>query len=265
MNTGFIGCGNMAKAIIEGVLSKEISKAENIFVYDINESAVEALKSSCNINICSDEKDVVLNSDCLFLAVKPNNLNDVLQKINYTLEESETLLISIAAGKTIDFIRSSLTHDNRIVRVMPNINAKVSEAISAYCSNALVTETDKNNVDQLLGSIGEVLSLDESAFPLFGVLGGCAPAYTFMFIDALARAGVHNGMKKDVALHIAAQTVYGSAKMILESDAHPWDLIDQVCSPGGTTIEGVLSLQKDGLEASVHNAVKKSLDKDKKL
>ena len=99
----------------------------------------------------------------------------------------------------------------------------------------------------------------------FGVIGGCGPAFAYMFIDAMARAGVKNGMKKSDALKISAQTVLGSAKMILESDEHPWQLIDNVCSPGGTTIEGVTSLQADGFEAAVHNAVDKALDKDKKL
>ena len=148
---------------------------------------------------------------------------------------------------------------------MPNINAKVSEAISAYCFNDLVNDEDKNNVELLLNGIGKVLCLGESFFPLFGVIGGCGPAFAYMFIDAMARAGVKNGMKKSDALKISAQTVLGSAKMILESDEHPWQLIDNVCSPGGTTIEGVTSLQADGFEAAVHNAVDKALDKDKKL
>ena len=107
--------------------------------------------------------------------------------------------------------------------------------------------------------------LFRSSFSLFGVLAGCSPAFVYMFIDALARAGVKNGMKKDVALKIAAQSVLGSAKLISESDTHPFDLIDQVCSPGGTTIEGVTSLQADGFEAAIHNAVDKAIDKDSKL
>ena len=166
---------------------------------------------------------------------------------------------------SIEFIESNLKCKAKIVRVMPNINAKVGEAISAYCFNDSVTGEDKTNVESLLNGIGQVLCLDESYFPLFGVIGGCGPAFAYMFIDAMARAGVKNGMKKSDALKISAQTVLGSAKMILESDEHPWQLIDNVCSPGGTTIEGVTSLQADGFEAAVHNAVDKALDKDKKL
>ena len=106
---------------------------------------------------------------------------------------------------------------------------------------------------------------EESYFPLFGVIGGCGPAFAYMFIDAMARAGVQNGMKKDVALSVAAQTVLGSAKMILESTESPWDLTDKVCSPGGTTIDGVMSLQADGFESAVHNAINKAVEKDSKL
>ena len=117
----------------------------------------------------------------------------------------------------------------------------------------------------LLSCFGKCLHIEESQFSIYSAIGGCAPAFAYMFIDSLARAGVKNGMKKDEALKIAAQTVYGSAKMILENNQHPWKLIDNVCSPGGTTIEGVTSLQADGFENAVHNAVQKAFEKDKKL
>lgn len=263
MKVGFIGCGNMATAIINGITSNNAINGEDVYAFDIYAPATEKLKKSLNINACNCEKDVVSSSDIIFLAVKPNIQASVLNTIDG--EIGDKLLISIAAGKTIDFIESNLKCKAKIVRVMPNINAKVSEAISAYCFNELVNDEDKANVELLLNGIGKVLCLDESFFPLFGVIGGCGPAFAYMFIDAMARAGVKNGMKKSDALMISAQTVLGSAKMILESDEHPWQLIDNVCSPGGTTIEGVTSLQADGFEAAVHNAVDKALDKDKKL
>lgn len=263
MKVGFIGCGNMATAIINGITSNNVINGEDVYAFDIYAPATEKLKKNLNINVCNCEKNVVSSSDIIFLAVKPNIQASVLNTIDG--EIGDKLLISIAAGKTIDFIESNLKCKAKIVRVMPNINAKVSEAISAYCFNDLVNDEDKNNVELLLNGIGKVLCLDESFFPLFGVIGGCGPAFAYMFIDAMARAGVKNGMKKNDALMIAAQTVLGSAKMILESDEHPWQLIDNVCSPGGTTIEGVTSLQADGFESAIHNAVDKALDKDKKL
>ena len=265
MKIGFIGCGNMATAIIKGIVASNKIEAQNIFIFDVYSPACENAKKDFGVTILNSESEIAEKSDIIFLAVKPNVLSSVLETIDSSIKNTQPLLISIAAGKTLDFLAGCLTGDARIIRVMPNINAKVGEAISAYCYNDFVTADDKQNVEMLLDCIGKVMCLDENAFPLFGVLGGCAPAYAYMFIDALARAGVKNGMKKDDALKIAAQTVYGSAKMILESDEHPWKLIDNVCSPGGTTIEGVTSLQADGFENAVHNAVDKALDKDKKL
>ena len=265
MKIGFIGCGNMATAIIDGVINSKFEKAENVCVYDVSQVALDSAKEKYGVTSCQTEKDLVYSSDVIILAVKPNVISSVLNKIDNVIAEKKPLIVSIAAGKTISFIESNLTTSQRIIRVMPNINAKVAEAICAYCANSNCNECDKSFISSLLSKIGKSLELDESYFPLFGVLGGCAPAFAYMFIDSLARAGVKNGMKKDDALKIAAQTVYGSAKMILESDEHPWKLIDNVCSPGGTTIEGVTSLQADGFETAVCNAVDKSLEKDKKL
>ena len=265
MKIGFIGCGNMANAIIKGIVQNDSPEIEKLLAYDVYTPASEQLKNSYNALILSNEYEVAEKSDIVILAVKPNVIGSVLQKISKAVAQTQPLIISIAAGKTLEFLRTNLKAPARIVRVMPNINARVGEAISAYCCTESVTKKDKKNVEFLMSCVGKIMPLDENYFALFGVIGGCAPAYTYMFIDALARAAVKNGMKKSDALKIAAQTVYGSAKMIMESDEHPWQLIDSVCSPGGTTIEGVLSLQNDGFESAVHNAVQKALDKDKKL
>lgn len=265
MKIGFIGCGNMASAIIKGIISAETIDSKNILVFDTYAPACKKAKDNFGVTVLNSESSIAENADIVFLAVKPNVISTVSKKISDAVMEKQPLIVSIAAGKTLDFIEREIGIESRIIRVMPNINAKVGEAISAYCFNNSVGDKDKENIEMLLNCIGKVICLDESAFPLFGVLGGCAPAYAYMFIDALARAGVKNGMKKDDALKIAAQTVYGSAKMILESDEHPYRLIDNVCSPGGTTIEGVISLQADGFESAVHKAVDKALDKDKKL
>lgn len=264
MKIGFIGCGNMAKAIISGIKNNNLD-VEAINVFDLYAPAMEYAKNEYNAEICVDECDVVKNSDIVILAVKPNVLASVLKKINATVEDTNPLLISIAAGKTIEFIRSQLTHNAKIIRVMPNINAVVGEAICGYTANDMIDDNDKNITEEILSAIGKVIYLDESIFPLFGVLGGCSPAFVYMFIDSLARAGVKNGMKKETALMVAAQSVLGSAKMILEANEHPWELVDKVCSPGGTTIEGVTSLQNDGFETAIQNAVDKALEKDSKL
>lgn len=265
MSIGFIGCGNMASAIICGIIDNKAVKADEVNVFDVYAPATDSIKAKYNINVFDSEEEIVKNSDTVVLAVKPNILSSVLKKIDGALGNKDTLIISIAAGKSTEFIANELTHDNRIIRVMPNINAKVSEAICAYTANAKATDDDKKLTEKIFSAVGKIIYLEENYFPLFGVLGGCTPALAYMFIDELARAGVKHGMKKDIALKVAAQAVLGSAKMILESDDHPYDLIDKVCSPGGTTIEAVTSLQESRFNSAIHKAVDKAVEKDSKL
>lgn len=265
MKIGFIGAGNMASAILRGAVRSGAFAADDLCAFDLDSAKTAALQNELGISAAKDERDLIARSDAVVLAVKPNVFERLLPAISDDLQRKNPLLISIAAGKTIAFIQGLLNYDAAIVRVMPNINATVGAAMSAYCFNETVSERQKDLAQKLCASFGEVMCLPETSFPLFGVLAGCAPAYSYMFIDALARAGVKNGMAKADALKIAAQTVLGSAKQILESGAHPWELVDRVCSPGGTTIEGVASLQADGLDAAVTRAVDAALQKDRKL
>ena len=265
MKIGFIGAGNMASAIIKGAVFSGAFSASDILVSDMDKAKTAALETALGVTAAEDNEALVAASDVVVLAVKPNVFANLLPALSDKLQAKNPLIISIAAGKTIAFIASLLSYDASIVRVMPNINATVLEAMSAYCCNENVSDEQKALAEKLCGSFGKVMPLSEDFFPLFGVIAGCAPAFSYMFIDALARAGVKNGMAKQAALKIAAQTVYGSAKQILESDTHPWELIDRVCSPGGTTIEGVASLQEDGLDTAVTHAVEAALDKDKRI
>ena len=262
---GFIGTGNMASAIIKGVLKSGMLKGSEIAVYDIDGQKTKALADEYGLNIFESEGEIAAKCDKVVLSVKPNVFPSLLSKIDPVIKESNPLLISIAAGKTTEFIRSCLSYDAKIVRVMPNINAKVGGAVSAYCGNGNVAESDLAFVKELCESFGIAVSIEEKLFSTYSAIGGCSPAFAYMFIDALARAAVKNGMPKATALEVAAGAVLGSAKMILESDEHPWQLVDQVCSPGGTTIEGVASLQRDGFENAVMNSVQAAIDKDKRL
>lgn len=264
MSIGFIGCGNMASAIIKGIVASGAFDKISIYAFDLNTNATINAKNNYDIGVADSAKDIASNCDIIVLAVKPNVIMNVLDEIKSVVNKDK-LVVSIAAGKTINYIESGLDDGIRIIRVMPNINAMIGEAISAYTANKYATNDDKESVERILNSIGECIYLDEKQFALFGVLGGCSPAFAYMYIDELARAGVQNGMTKDIALKIAAQSVLGSAKMILESDEHPYELIDKVCSPGGTTIEGVVSLKADGFDKAINNAVNKSLEKDAKL
>lgn len=265
MKIGFIGAGNMASAIIGGVIGSGLIPPCDIYAYDILGEKLNSLAQKTKINPCVSEEEAINNCGAVVLAVKPNVFHELLPRLGKSFEKNGSLIISIAAGKNIDFIGGLLGYEAKIARIMPNINATVGEAISAYCVNGLVSEKETEFIDAFCRSFGRSISLPEDKFPIFGVLGGCAPAYAYMFIDSLARAGVKNGMSKQEALEIAAQTVLGSAKQILESGLHPWELIDRVCSPGGTTIEGITALQEKGFESAVQRAVDASFEKDKRL
>ncbi|MCR4926170.1 MAG: pyrroline-5-carboxylate reductase [Clostridiales bacterium] len=264
-NLCFVGAGNMANAIIKGVTASKVIPNENIFVFDIFQEKAEQTAKNYNINACSSADELIEKADIVILAIKPNVFPEFLPQNAEKLKNKNPLIISIAAGKTIDFISNLLGYNAHLVRVMPNVNAKVSAAMCAYCCNDNVSDAQKAEVEKIFNATGKIIPLEEKYFPVFGVIAGCAPAYAYMFIDSLARAAVKNGMNKKIALEIAAQTVLGSAKLILESDEHPWELVDQVCSPGGTTIEGVTSLQADGFEAAVTNAVDAAVEKDSRI
>ena len=265
MKTGFIGAGNMASAIIEGLISSACLAPGKIAVYDLDQKKTDALRERFGLAVCTSAQEIAESCDCVVLAVKPNALCAVLASIRDTVQTKQPLLLTIAAGKPLAFYRDCLGFDARLVRVMPNINAVVGAAVSAYCGNEQATEADLQFAEQFCASFGAATALPESLFPVFGVVGGCAPAFAYLFIDALARAAVQHGMPRAQALEVSAQTVLGSAKMILESGVHPQELIDRVCSPGGTTIEGIAALQKDGFEAAVADAVRAAVEKDSKL
>ncbi len=261
---GFIGCGNMATAIIGGAVSSKFLKGEEICVFDVDKSKAEFLNKEYGVNIISTVEQLAENCEFIVLAVKPQVFPVVLPQIKDCIKNS--VVVSIGAGKTLEYIGSFLNEKTAVIRVMPNINAKVGASMSAVCKNDSADENALTFVKGLCKSFGEVMELPESQFPLFGVSAGCSPAYAFMFIDSMAREAVKNGMKKDEALKICAQAVLGSAKMILEDkNNNPWALINSVCSPGGTTIEGVAKLQEEKFDTAVMDAVKASLDKDKKL
>lgn len=262
---GFIGCGNMASAIIKGLVSSEKYQSRDIAVFDIFREKAESFAKELSLTLMESEKEIASECDTVVLAVKPDVFPSLLEKIGTELKENDPLIISIAAGKTTEFISSLLPYAPRLIRIMPNINAKVQAAVSAYCGNERISAADKTFVQQFCDAFGRGIEIAEKNFSIYSAIGGCSPAFAFMFIDSLARAAVKNGMTKAQALEAAAQAVMGSAKLILESDEHPWKLVDAVCSPGGTTIEGVCTLQEMGFEAAVEKAVEASYNKDKKM
>ncbi len=261
MKIGFLGAGNMAGAIIKGIYTQP---EWQIAVYDKNPAQYPKL-TAYGVSEAASPEALVQGADVLVLAVKPNMLEVVLPPLAPALMMQQPLMISIAAGKSLDFLQSLLPYKPAMVRVMPNLNAMVGESMSAYCATEQVTETQKKTVEQLFACVGKILPLPEKDFPLFGILGGAAPAFCFLFMEALARAGVRQGMPKDLALQIVEQVLLGSAKALMESGEHPWSMIDRVCSPGGTTIEGIASLLDSGFESALHKAVEAGVNKDRKL
>ena len=262
---GCIGCGNMATAILNGVVKSQYVNGAEICVFDTCEEKANELKVSLGVEVLTSATEVAEKAQVVVLAVKPQVFPEVLPQIKDALSENNNALVSIGAGKTISYLCSFLESNTPVIRVMPNINAKVGASMSAVCKNDKVTYALLEFVKGLCQSFGDVIELPESQFSIFSVIAACSPAYTFMFIDSMARGAEKNGLKREDALKISAQAVLGSAKMMLESDDSPWALINSVCSPGGTTIEGVATLQNEEFDKAVMDAVQASYEKDKKM
>lgn len=264
MKIGFIGAGNMAGAIIRGMAAGGF-RGGDILVYDTDAAKLAALFEECGVRVCSSGEEAAAGSDALVLAVKPQVFPDVLPALATTLHRRRLLVISIAAGKTLASIEQMLGSGLPVVRVMPNIAAKVGEAMSAFCGNALVQDEHRSVVRLVFEAVGEVIELEEKLFSAYAAIAGCSPAFTLLYVDALAQAGVRYGIPKALSLKIAAQAVLGTTRLLQESGQHPRELADQVCSPGGTTIEGVCALQREGFEAAVLAAAEAAMEKDRKL
>lgn len=264
MKIGFIGAGNMASAIIRGLVGSGV-RGGDLLVYDVDTAKQVSLFEECGICMCGAADEVIHGSEAVVLAVKPQVFPTLLPQMASALQESSPLVISIAAGKTIASIEEWIGGEIPVVRVMPNINAKVSESMSAFCCNVFVTAEDRELVTRIFDAVGETVELAESQFSAYAALAGCSPAYSLLYMDAMAEAGVKYGIPKALSLKIVAQAVLGTARLLQESGEHPRVLVDQVCSPGGTTIEGVIALQKNGFENAVLEAVRASYEKDQSL
>ena len=261
---GFIGAGNMARPIIRNTAEKGVFEKKDIYVYDPNTEALNSFCASLGVNAV-EEGFVEKNCDVIMLCTKPQVFPSILPAIGKTVKERDPLIVSIAAGKTTEYIASLLGYDAKIARIFPNLNAEVCSAISAYTSNPRVSDEELALVGRICSSYGEAVNLTEDKFSVFGVLGGCAPAYSFMFIDALAKSGEKYGLDKDTAFKAAVQVVLGSAELLKSGIGEPGEMVKRVCSPGGTTIEGVNVLDSDGLYALVDKVFKASYDRDKQL
>ncbi|MBR1930939.1 MAG: pyrroline-5-carboxylate reductase [Lachnospiraceae bacterium] len=265
MKIGFIGLGNMATAIIGGMLQKGVTKAENVIGYDVSETARDNVKTKFNIKIANNNIEVAEQSDVLFLAVKPIYIEGVASEIKDNMRD-ETMIVSIAAGKTLDFLQKALGNRNRkIIRCMPNTPALVLEGCTGVCAAESVTKEELESVLVLLRSFGVASVVEERLMDAVVGVSGSSPAYVFLFIEAMADEAVAAGMPRAQAYEFAAQAVLGSAKLVLETGKHPGELKDMVCSPGGTTIQAVKVLEEKGFRAAIMDAMEACIETSKKL
>lgn len=267
MRIGFIGCGNMAKPIIRGLIRKGSICGEtlSVYVYDIMRDMLREFCAAAGAVAVDSYADVVENCDVVVLAVKPQVFPELLPELADGLKKHRPFIVSIAAGKTTEYIASFFDHNAAVGRIFPNLNAEVGQSVSAYCANENVPENGKEILRGICESFGTAFELEEALFPVFGVLSGCAPAYTFMYIGALARAAEENGLDAAMALRVASRMAIGSAMTLEESGEKPGTLIGRVCSPGGTTIEGITYLHENGFEDTLKNAFRASYEKDKRI
>lgn len=264
MKIGFIGLGNMAKAIIGGMIKQGIVTADEIIGSAKTETTRSKLKEEYGIVTVADNRQVAEEAKVLVLAVKPIIFPEVIDEIKDVMSE-EKLIISIAAGKTIEWIEKEFDKKIKLIRCMPNTPALVGEGCTAVCSNLLAAKEDEDFCLKLMGSFGKAIVIPERLMDAAGAVGGSSPAFVFMFIEAMADGAVQAGMPRKQAYEFAAQSVLGSAKMVLETGKHPGELKDMVCSPGGTTIEGVKALEQNGMRAAVMEALRACVEKSCKL
>ncbi len=251
----FIGAGNMAEALVKGLLNSPLGiKPENLLMSDIRKDRLDFLSQKYAVQVSPSNPSVARKADILILAVKPQNIREVLTDIAPEVTRDK-LVISIAAGVKLQTIQDLLETGVRVVRTMPNTPALVQAGASAIAPGKWASPEDLQMAKAIFDAVGITIIVDEKLIDAVTGLSGSGPAYIFLVINALADGGVKMGFSKDVALKLAAQTVLGAAKLVLETGEHPAKLIDMVTSPGGTTIAGLHALEKGGLHGIFMDAV----------
>lgn len=261
---GFIGLGNMASAMIGGMLQKDMVTPGEIIGSCRTEETAKKIADRFGIETTTDNSIVAQAADILVLAVKPQFFPEVIAQIKDEVN-ADALIISIAAGKTMDYIETQFGRPLKLVRCMPNVPALVGEGITSVSRNERVSDEEMKQAMELLSSMGKASEIPERLIDAVVGVSGSSPAYVFLFIEAMADGAVAAGMPRSQAYEFAAQAVLGSAKMVLETGKHPGELKDMVCSPGGTTIQAVKVLEEKGFRAAVMDAMEACIEKSKSL
>lgn len=264
MKIGFIGNGNMGRAILSGIIENSVAKAGDITVSDIDTDGLKWVKSKYGVNTTEDNRQTAESSDILLLCIKPQFLYSVIDEIKDSVS-ADTVIVSIVAGQSIKKIEAAFGRKIKLVRVMPNTPALVGEGMAALTPNENVRDDELKTVLTVFNSFGRGETVSENLMDAVTAVSGSSPAYVFMMIEAMADAAVIGGMPRDKAYTFAAQAVFGSAKMVLETRLHPGVLKDMVCSPAGTTIDAVAELERNGFRSSIIEAMISCMDKSKQL
>ncbi len=260
---GFIGTGKMGEALIKGILQARLILPENIFASDADSAKLQLLEKEYKIKTCTDNCATVIDSDIIIIAVKPQIVPHVLTEITKSVKKQ--LIISIAAGVTIETYENALPRGTKVVRVMPNIAATVQEAASAISPGSAASKDDLAIASRIFNAIGKSVILPEYLMDAVTGLSGSGPAYIFTIIEALADGGVYEGLDRNTAKLLAAQTVLGAAKMVLDDGSHTAELKDMVTSPGGTTIRGLRVIEDRGVRIAMMDAVIEACERSKEL
>jgi pyrroline-5-carboxylate reductase len=260
----FLGGGNMAEALIKGLITAGTTKPDQILATDVSADRLAHLAKTYGIIIDKSNLDAAREAGVIILSVKPQVIEKVLAEVASAVDQSK-LVISIAAGISIAKIEKALKDGSRVVRVMPNTPALVLAGAAAIAGGRAATSDDLALAQRIFNSVGRAVIVEEKLMDAVTGLSGSGPAYVFLIIDALSDAGVKSGLPRQLALELAAQTVYGAAKMVLETKEHPGKLRDMVTSPGGTTIEGLHALEKGKLRATLMNAVEAATTRSREL
>jgi pyrroline-5-carboxylate reductase len=264
MRIGFLGAGKMATALAKGFVRAGLVSAPQIMASDPSAAALTHFGAEVGAKTTGFNPDVLKFADVLILSVKPDQMLALLAEVRAGLTDKH-LLISIAAGLPLSRLEDNLPEGTRLIRVMPNTPALVGASASAYAAGKYALPEDSALAQKLLSAVGLAVPLKEALLDAVTGLSGSGPAYVFAIIEALSDGGVAAGLPRDVATKLAAQTVLGSAKMLLETGQHPGVLKDMVTSPSGTTIEGLHELEKGGLRGILMNAVRAASEKSRKL
>lgn len=260
----FLGGGNMAEALIRGMLSADVTEADRMTVSDVSSARLSLLKNKYRLAVTAKNADAVRGADAVVLCVKPQVVDAVLTEIA-PLTDAHKLVISIAAGVPIERIERALHGRPRVIRVMPNTPALVLSGATGIAAGTTATSADMALAEEIFGAVGRVAVVDEKVMDAVTGLSGSGPAYVFTFIEALADAGVKVGISRALAMELAVQTVLGSARMVLETKEHPAKLRDLVTSPGGTTIAGMHELEKGKFRAVIMSAVEAAAKRSREL